>query len=96
MYLKIHKSGNEVLVAACDEELLGMKLKYGTADVEINEEFYGGEIVSEKEIISALESATTANLFGERAVTCGIKCGAIDPKCVINIDGYPHAQLFRI
>lgn len=94
MYLKTHKSGTNLIVAICDKDLLGKKLKQGNISVDISEGFYKGDIASEEQIIEALANATTANLFGERAVACAIKCGYVDSECVIVIDGVPHAQIF--
>lgn len=96
MYLKIYKNGGHVLVAACDKELLGKKLKHGNTLVEISRAFYEGEDVSEEELQKALQGATTANLFGEKTIKCAVKCGFIDPDSVIIIDYVPHAQIFRI
>ena len=96
MYIKIYKNGEHVLVAACDKEVLGKTLKHDNTVVEISRAFYEGEHVSEEELKKALEEATTANIFGEKTIKFGIKCGLIDPDSVIIIDGVPHAQIFRI
>jgi uncharacterized protein len=96
MYLKIYKNGEHVLVAACDKELLGKKLKHGNAEIEIRREFYEGEHVSEEELQKTLQKATTANLFGEKTIKCAINCGFIDPNSVIIIDCVPHAQIFWV
>ena len=96
MYLKIHRYGTGLIVAACDKNILGKKLKQGKITVDISEGFYKGELASEEQVIEALANATTANLFGERAVACSIKCGFVDPECVVMIDGVPHAQIFCI
>ena len=96
MYLKIYKNRENVLVAACDKEVLGKTLKQGNTVVEINRAFYEGEYVSDEELQNALQKATTANLFGEKTIKCAVKCGFIDPDSVIMIDGVPHAQIFRI
>jgi uncharacterized protein len=96
MYLKIYKNGTNVLVAACDKELIGKKLKHGDSAIEIRRDFYEGEDVSEEELQNALQKATTANLFGEKTVKCAVKCGIIDPDSVIMIDCVPHAQIFWV
>ena len=96
MYLKIYKNGEHVLVAACDKELLGKKLKHGNTVVEIRRDFYEGEQVSEEKLQKALQEATTANLFGEKTIECAIKYGLIDPDSVMIIDNVPHAQIFRV
>ncbi len=52
MYLKTYKNGgDQVLVAACDEEVLGKSLKHGKAVVEISRAFYEGECVSEEKLL---------------------------------------------
>jgi hypothetical protein len=96
MYLKIYENGEYFLVAACDSEVLGKKLKNGKSNVEINRDFYEGKKVSETELQEALGRATTSNLFGEKTVQCAIKCGLVDQGSVIMIDGVPHAQIFRV
>jgi hypothetical protein len=96
MYLKIYKNGEHILIAACDKEVLGKKLKHGNSVVEISKAFYGGAYVSEEELQKSLHGATTGNLFGEKTIKCAIKCGFIDPNSVIMIDYVPHAQIFRI
>ena len=96
MYLKIHQSGTEIIVAVCDRDILGKKLKHGNVNVVISEGFYKGDIASEEQVIAALVNAKTANLFGEKTVACAIKCGAVDPECVVIISGVPHAQVFHI
>ncbi len=96
MYLKIHKSGSGILIAVCDRDVLGKTLKHGSVNVEISEGFYKGDIASEEQIFEALANATSANLFGEKAVSCAIKCGAASSECAIMIDGVPHVQIFCI
>jgi hypothetical protein len=87
MYLKIHKSGSGIIVAVCDKDVLGKKLKHGNVNVVISEGFYKGDIASQEQVIEALANAKTANLFGD---------GAVDPECVVVIDGVQHAQIFHL
>ncbi|MFW5986968.1 MAG: DUF424 domain-containing protein [Methanohalophilus sp.] len=96
MYLKEHRAGDRLIVAACDQELIGQKLKHGNVVVEITESFYKGDIVSEKQVQSALGRATSANLFGKKTIECALECGMINPESIITINGVPHAQLYRI
>ncbi|MEM2924537.1 MAG: DUF424 domain-containing protein [Methanocellales archaeon] len=96
MYLKIYKTQDHILVAVCDKEILGMKICEGELEIEISERFYKGKIASTSEVIKALESATVANLFGERAVACALEKGLIEKQNVLWINGIPHAQLYRL
>jgi uncharacterized protein len=96
MYLKIHRSTNQILVAVCDKELIGKKLTKGEIVIDISEYFYKGEIASEETIIQAIKNAPSANIFGTRSVQCAIDSGVLDPECVIYIEGIPHAQIYRL
>jgi hypothetical protein len=94
--IKIFKQGNEILIGACDQELVGKKFVDGKFQIDVNKEFYGGRIISIEALINYLKDATIANLVGKNAVECAIKIGLIDPECVIKIKGIPHAQMVRM
>lgn len=96
MYLKIHKTHGHILVAVCDKEILGTKICEGELEIEISERFYKGKIATAREVIEALESATVANLFGKKAVTCAIENGLVEKQNVIWINGIPHAQIYHL
>ena len=96
MYIKIHKYGNSTIVALCDRELIGKTLKEGNISVIITEEFYKGEIISEEDAISIISKASNVNIFGERAVSCAVRCGVVDEMNIKVIDDVAHAQVFRI
>jgi hypothetical protein len=93
MYLKSYSVNKEILVAACDSELVGRTFCEGELHLYVNEDFFKGQPADEHEVKKALEEATIANLVGERSVTCGIDSGVVDENCVIIIDGVPHAQM---
>ena len=96
MYLKIHNMGSEIMVAACDRELIGKTFSEGELTIHVSKEFYKGESATDAEVIEALQKAAIANLLGERAVTCAIKSGVIDQDNVITVGGVPHAQMVRM
>ena len=94
--VKIYLHGNDMLVGACDEELLGKKFVEGKLQLEVKRSFYDGHRVTADTLRNYLERATIANLVGKKTVECGIKMGLIDPDCVITIQGIPHAQMVRM
>ncbi|WP_094227931.1 DUF424 domain-containing protein [Methanolobus psychrotolerans] len=96
MYIKIHKSGSSTIVALCDRELIGKTLKEGNITVTITEEFYKGSIISEEDAIAIISKASNVNIFGEKAVSCAVKCGVVDTNNVKIINDVAHAQIFRI
>lgn len=94
--LKITSIGKEILLAACDEELVGQTFRDGMLKIDVKESFYKGEPADCLELSSALKKATIANLVGEQTVRCAIECGAIDKNNVIYIKNIPHAQMVRM
>lgn len=96
IYVKIYRTQGEVLLAACDEELLGKTFREGELKLEVKERFYKGELVEEEVLGDLLEEATIANLTGERCVSKAIELGYIDRERVLRIAGVPHAQMAKM
>jgi len=96
IYVKIYRVQGEVLLAACDEELLGKTFHEGELKLEVKERFYKGELMEEDALESLLEEATIANLTGERCVSKAIELGYVDENRVLHIEGVPHAQMAKI
>ena len=97
MHLKIHKiPGEGTIVAACDAELIGKTLTGKHCDMVIDESFYGTEAVSEAELIEALEGAANANIIGHKVCTVAVKAGIITEETCMEINGIPHAQIYRV
>ncbi len=95
-WLKIHKavqnSSEEVVVAACDEELLGKEF----GNFKISENFFKGKLVEAGDLKECLEEATIANLVGENIVNWAVKEGAIKLSDVKKVNGISNAQIFSI
>lgn len=82
-------------MAACDEFLLGTKLKLSSGfSVEVAESFYKGVLVVDEDLVEYFKLGTIINLLGEKAVSAAVKHGYARPDCIIYIDGVPHLQLF--
>lgn len=94
--IKIYKKGNDLLIGACDEKLLGKKFEDGKFQIDVTRDFYDGERISAEVLKKYLHDATIANLVGEETIKCAIATGLVDPDCVIKIKGVPHAQMVRI
>ncbi len=94
--MRIYKSGEDLLIGACDEELLGKIFKEGKFRLHVKKSFYKGILVDEEAFLAYLKEATIANLVGKRTVDCAIKKGFIDPNGVLFIKGVPHAQMIKM
>ena len=94
--MKMYKKGDNLIIGACDEHLVGKKFRDGKLQIDVARSFYDGKKVDTKTLQRYLEDATIANLVGEETVKCAIKLGLVDPDCILRIKGVPHAQMIRI
>jgi len=94
--VKVHAQGREVLVAACDSEIVGKTYKSKGLRLHVSESFYKGETGDDDLLVNRLEMATIANLAGKRTLEVAIRRGFVNPQCVLEIGGVPHAQMARM
>ncbi|UCH90222.1 MAG: DUF424 family protein [Thermoplasmata archaeon] len=91
--MKIYKHANEVLLAACDEDLLGKTFRDGKLNLEVSRDFYDDTRVDKVLFLRSLQLSTISNLVGETTINTAIDAGFVDKECIIWIDGIPHAQV---
>jgi hypothetical protein len=94
--VKVYRQGDDVVIGACDEHLLGKKFRKGKLQIDVAKRFYDGERIDRKTLESFLRDATIANLVGTETVTVAIDLGLIDPDCILKIKGVPHAQIVHM
>ena len=94
--IKVFKQGDNLIVGACDEQLIGKKFKEGKFQIDVAKNFYDGKRVDKKTLQRFLQDATIANLVGKETVTFAIQLGLIDQNCVLTVKGVPHAQMIRL
>ena len=85
-----------MLLAACDEELLGEVLRDGKIVFKIGEEFYKGPKMPVNEAVELMRDSTIVNMVGPNIVQKAIEQGLVHPEAVLNICGIPHAQIIKI
>jgi hypothetical protein len=90
--LRVHRHPDEVILAVCDESILGETFRGDGLKIEVSEGFYGGDIVSEEEVRNAFRNFTMLNIVGNEIVEFAIAEGIIHPDNVIVIGGIKHAQ----
>ena len=94
--VKVYKQGDDLVIGACDEELLGKRFSEGKLQINVTKKFYEGERISINTLERFLQDATIANLVGKKTVECAIHLGMVDPECILKIKGIPHAQVVRM
>lgn len=92
VYLRVRRVNNEVLVAICDEEIVGKTFREGKLKIEVKKEFYCGELVPIEKGIEAIKEGTIVNIVGNNIVSEAINAGLIHPQAIIKIEGVAHAQ----
>ncbi|MBU0760499.1 MAG: DUF424 family protein [Nanoarchaeota archaeon] len=94
MRIKIHESYRKV-VALCDSDLVGKKFEEGKMQLDVRENFYGGEEVGEVESVEMLKSLALDdaifNIVGACAVEAAMKAGIINEDSMGKIQGVPFA-----
>ena len=96
MYVKIHESEHQKVIAICDEGLMGKIISDGSKEINISEDFYKGDLMDEEQVLELLKDVSNANFTGDEAVACGIKCGLINEQNIITIGGVKHAQFYSL
>jgi len=96
--MRVHRVRAEVVVAACDADLIGRELPVGTngRTVPVTSYFYGERKVTEEELVWALQRATTANLLGPRVLAIAQEAGFVGPSGIGTLGGVPHAEIFAM
>lgn len=103
MFMRIHRSGNEVIVALCDAELMGKVLREGEVVIDLKKygKFYkAGRVKAgkqgEREVAKALGEASSINAVGERAVAAVRRVLGVSEEKVRNVAGVPHMQAYKV
>lgn len=95
-WCKLFPAKEELVVAICDEELIGKEIGTKKLKVKISKNFYGDRLADEKIVLKLMRRATICNLMGKEIVEIAKKNGFITEENIILINGVPHAQFVKI
>ncbi|MDS0259896.1 DUF424 domain-containing protein [Haloarcula sp. S1CR25-12] len=93
MILNERDTDEGLLVSVCDPDVVGETFEDGPVSLTVTEEFYGGETVSESEVVDSLARCSVANIVGTESVDVAVEHGFVDEENVLDVDGTRHAQL---
>jgi len=96
VYVKTVTHGRDMVVAVCDEEILGKTLEGGRVPFKVSEGFYRGTLGEVDEAIAAMKQATICNLVGKKIVEAAIDCNMVHERAVIYFGDVPHAQIVKL
>lgn len=90
MLIKIHNS-YRMIVAICDNELLGKKFEEGNLQLDLTGTFFKGENKTDEEvlriIIDALKEDATINAVGDKSCDFLVGIGVVKKDSIKKIDG---------
>ncbi len=99
IYLNRFDTAKGVMLAMCDEELMGRMLKEGKVEINLRDYggFYKGELLSEDEVSKKIDGRVySANVVGDRSVGLLIKKGIVKQGEVHTVQGVMFVHLFRV
>ena len=100
IYLKLHEAEEKLMVAMCDEDLIGKILEEGdlVIDLKAYSDFYKGELLSPAEARFRVDSSKvySSNVVGEESVKAAIDLELIEKENVMIVKGVPFAQSFKM
>jgi len=96
MIVNERQTDEGLLVAVCDDDVLGETFEDGNVSLTVTEEFYGGDEVDEAAVVDSLARAAVANIVGREAVELAIDEGFVDEANVLEVESTLHAQLLQI
>ena len=96
IYVRIHKAADDIILAACDEEVLGKTFTGDEMKITVTERFYNGELVSEETFVQRMGSVTIMNLVGERVIALAMEQGHVSEDGILEIGGVKHAQVVKL
>ncbi len=96
--MRLHRVRAQVVLAACDADLLERELAAGPNGrrIKVSAHFYGERRVGREEFVWALSQATTANLLGAEVCRVAREEGYIAEGATTTLGGVPHAEIFTI
>ena len=94
MYIRAHKA-YRLIVAICDENLLGKTFEEGKKILDIKDDFFGGDKVEEPELMVLMKDYATSDgtfeIVGKKSTDAALKIGLISQEGVKEIQGIPYA-----
>ena len=93
MIINIIKSRGWMLVAVCDDAILGKIFEEKGAILDLSVGFYQGKKVSDDHVKEIMASSDNLNIVGEKSIALAIELGLIDKDHVRRIAKIPYAQV---
>ena len=93
--VKISDYQKNMMINMCDSKLMGKDIVDGELKININENYYGKQLVDKSEAISLLKSASILNLVGNETVSLATDLGIGSESGVKIISNVPFLIIFN-
>jgi len=93
--MKFHRYQGHLIVAICDEEIIGKTLKQGNIVLDVTTSFYQGEKVDIDKVIEVVKEADIVVITGRRIVNKLAEKGLIDKNYALEVEGQLHIQIVK-
>ncbi len=93
---QIYEQGDEILLAACDNDVLGRTLEDGDIHLQVKENFYAGQKIELERLKKEFKRSTIVNLVGENVVEAAIDENFGQKEDIMMIEEVPHLQIVKL
>ena len=93
--VKISDYQKNMMINMCDAELMGKDIVDGELKININENYYGKQLVDKDEAVSLLKSASILNLVGKETISLATGLGIGSESGVKIISDIPFLIIFN-
>jgi uncharacterized protein len=93
MIVKKHMTPDKKLIlAVCDQEILGKVIEEGPKQLNLASSFYRGEAMQKEAVKSLMQSAYIVNCVGTESVACALEANVVSEDNVCRISAVPYTQ----
>ena len=93
--VRISDYQKNTMLNMCDAELIGKEVVDGELKININESYYGTQIIDKDEAMSLLKSASILNLVGKETISLATEFGIGSKDGVKIISDIPFLIIFN-
>jgi len=93
MIVKKHSQNNKLVLAICDEDLLGKTIEENDLILDLKSDFYRGEEMNETELKQLLVSTYIINAVGKKSIDFLKQEKLINSNNINFVNSVPHIQL---
>ena len=93
---KVTDYQKNIMLNICDAELLGKNIVEEKLTMNISKNYYGGQLVDQKEATELLKNSSIINMVGENTISLSIKLGIGSENGIKTISGIPFLIVFKM